>query len=98
MKQWPQLLANPLAIGLAILLNLCRSGGKEWSQWSGLNRRPTVYETVALPLSYIGFQFTTSQPKHELTDLIARHLRDASGSVYRTNSSKPTQAFMARYV
>ena len=25
-----------------------------WSQWSGLNRRPTVYETVALPLSYIG--------------------------------------------
>jgi hypothetical protein len=27
-----------------------------WSQWPGLNRRPTVYETVALPLSYIGFQ------------------------------------------
>jgi hypothetical protein len=27
---------------------------KEWSQWPGLNRRPTVYETVALPLSYIG--------------------------------------------
>jgi hypothetical protein len=27
----------------------------EWSQWPGLNRRPTVYETVALPLSYIGF-------------------------------------------
>ena len=27
-----------------------------WSQWSGLNRRPTVYETVALPLSYIGLQ------------------------------------------
>jgi hypothetical protein len=27
----------------------------KWSQWSGLNRRPTVYETVALPLSYIGF-------------------------------------------
>ena len=25
-----------------------------WSQWSGLNRRPTVYETVALPLSYTG--------------------------------------------
>ena len=25
-----------------------------WSQWPGLNRRPTVYETVALPLSYIG--------------------------------------------
>jgi hypothetical protein len=27
---------------------------KSWSQWSGLNRRPTVYETVALPLSYTG--------------------------------------------
>src|SRR5437870_3270543 len=27
-----------------------------WSQWPGLNRRPTVYETVALPLSYIGIQ------------------------------------------
>ena len=27
-----------------------------WSQWPGLNRRPTVYETVALPLSYIGAQ------------------------------------------
>ena len=34
---------------------LCQySPGTVWSQWSGLNRRPTVYETVALPLSYIG--------------------------------------------
>ena len=31
-----------------------------WSQWPGLNRRPTVYETVALPLSYIGIQ----KPRH----------------------------------
>jgi hypothetical protein len=30
--------------------------GWKWSQWSGLNRRPTVYETVALPLSYIGLR------------------------------------------
>lgn len=29
--------------------------GEKWSQWSGLNRRPTVYETVALPLSYTGW-------------------------------------------
>jgi hypothetical protein len=29
---------------------------RSWSQWSGLNRRPTVYETVALPLSYIGLR------------------------------------------
>src|SRR5207249_1363747 len=34
-----------------------------WSQWSGLNRRPTVYETVALPLSYIGAQ-SRNQGKH----------------------------------
>src|ERR1043166_1686232 len=34
---------------------------KEWSQWPGLNRRPTVYETVALPLSYIGVQKHTFQ-------------------------------------
>ncbi len=35
----------------------CRGGElgrRKWSQWSGLNRRPTVYETVALPLSYTG--------------------------------------------
>ena len=30
-----------------------------WSQWPGLNRRPTVYETVALPLSYIGLSCVT---------------------------------------
>lgn len=29
-------------------------GKTNWSRWSGLNRRPTVYETVALPLSYTG--------------------------------------------
>ena len=33
---------------------LCKSLILNWSQWSGLNRRPTVYETVALPLSYTG--------------------------------------------
>ena len=40
----------------------------EWSQWPGLNRRPTVYETVALPLSYIGiFQIDrdASEPHHD---------------------------------
>ena len=34
----------------------CKSLDMKWSQWSGLNRRPTVYETVALPLSYIGIR------------------------------------------
>ncbi|SVB62316.1 uncharacterized protein METZ01_LOCUS215170, partial [marine metagenome] len=27
---------------------------KKWSQRTGLNRRPAVYETAALPLSYVG--------------------------------------------
>src|SRR5258707_12841634 len=46
---------------LAAVLNVMKAhemaesiGFYEWSQWPGLNRRPTVYETVALPLSYIG--------------------------------------------
>src|SRR6266850_2380566 len=34
----------------------CCTRSRAWSQWPGLNRRPTVYETVALPLSYIGNQ------------------------------------------
>ena len=33
------------------LPNHCGGGSQEWSQLSGLNRRPTVYKTVALPLS-----------------------------------------------
>ena len=38
-------------------LDLCAGESpSEWSQWLGLNQRPTVYETVALPLSYIGVQ------------------------------------------
>src|SRR5271165_390448 len=49
-------------MGPAEVPNLCRTRGKEWSQWPGLNRRPTVYETVALPLSYIGFQFFQNEP------------------------------------
>jgi hypothetical protein len=28
-----------------------QAAGKDWSQLSDLNRRPTVYKTVALPLS-----------------------------------------------
>src|SRR5712672_2318234 len=36
------------------VLTPCCISSLKWSHWSGLNRRPTVYETVALPLSYIG--------------------------------------------
>ena len=46
----------------------------KWSQWPGLNRRPTVYETVALPLSYIGFQFSkTNRSRAVLTGLQSLH-------------------------
>ena len=40
---------------------------KEWSRWSGLNRRPTVYETVALPLSYTGFGDLFQAPRNRTT-------------------------------
>src|SRR5437868_6243046 len=49
--------------------------GVTWSQWPGLNRRPTVYETVALPLSYIGLScshfgsdlMSTDKPKGQMS-------------------------------
>ena len=37
-------------------------GKTNWSRWSGLNRRPTVYETVALPLSYTGDARCANEP------------------------------------
>ena len=37
-------------------------GKTYWSRWSGLNRRPTVYETVALPLSYTGHARSANEP------------------------------------
>lgn len=52
-----------------------------WSRWSGLNRRPAVYETAALPLSYTGAlptreNYSIARSKlqhiHELPQL-ARH-------------------------
>src|SRR6185437_16750673 len=50
--------ANTLKLSLKVdkpcFLSPCKTVAKKWSQWPGLNRRPTVYETVALPLSYIG--------------------------------------------
>ena len=63
---------------------------KKWSQWSGLNRRPAVYETAALPLSYTGLRGLakhrllvgqagwniTRRPKHVK---IAQHLTRSYG-------------------
>jgi hypothetical protein len=34
-----------------------------WSRWAGMIRRPTVYETVALPLSYIGLTAAQAVPQ-----------------------------------
>ncbi len=47
--------------GLLSRISLVSEG---WSQWPGLNRRPTVYETVALPLSYIGNQHCLNLPNY----------------------------------
>src|SRR5438067_1647404 len=49
-----RLLKNPLKPDRSFVLTPCSTRCSAWSQWPGLNRRPTVYETVALPLSYIG--------------------------------------------
>ena len=49
----------------------CRGAEREgWSQWPGLNRRPTVYETVALPLSYIGAPFQAETARQTLAQHI----------------------------
>src|SRR5437667_12551606 len=52
----PKALKLLLKVPFSRLLSPCSDSSKDWSQWPGLNRRPTVYETVALPLSYIGIQ------------------------------------------
>src|SRR5437588_10447428 len=61
-----------------MVLILCRRNGKEWSQWPGLNRRPTVYETVALPLSYIGLAIKIN----DLNRVISSGFRWFAYSVY----------------
>ncbi|SVC34496.1 uncharacterized protein METZ01_LOCUS287350, partial [marine metagenome] len=33
-----------------------------WSRRSGLNRRPAVYKTAALPLSYGGLEIVSMEP------------------------------------
>lgn len=45
---------SEMPMGLACQAAARVFASEGWSQWSGLNRRPTVYETVALPLSYTG--------------------------------------------
>jgi hypothetical protein len=62
---------SPPSLPKAELWRAIFARSKNWSQWPGLNRRPTVYETVALPLSYIG--------GHAGTD----HSFDKSSSIFR---------------
>ncbi|CAD5375462.1 hypothetical protein OF001_U10149 [Pseudomonas sp. OF001] len=31
-----------------------KEGGRDWSPWADLNRRPLPYQGSALPLSYMG--------------------------------------------
>ena len=54
---------------------------KTWSRRVGLNHRPTVYETVALPLSYAGSRQNTekSENRNRPATLIGRI---ADGVVY----------------
>ena len=57
----PHCLSIILHVGYNAGVPLMVQNHKYWSQWSGLNRRPTVYKTVALPLSYTGcHKFFTS--------------------------------------
>ena len=48
-----------------------------WSRLSGLDRRPTVYKTVALPLSYLGMtpiiDFPVYPAKRDSTTELSRH-------------------------
>ncbi len=37
-----------------------------WSRWSDLNRRPTDYESIALPLSYIGLLTIPTTIQHPI--------------------------------
>ena len=53
--RWP----DSAAIGLAHLPS-ADAGSGEWSRHSDSNRGPAVYETAALPLSYVGPGFTLS--------------------------------------
>ena len=45
------LLTVSLTLGRSEVLTPCCASSRNWSQLSDLNRRPTVYKTVALPLS-----------------------------------------------
>ena len=46
--------AAPAALGMGEVPEPFGPRGATWSRWRDLNPRPTVYETVALPLSYTG--------------------------------------------
>ena len=66
----------------------------KWSQWRGLNARPTVYETVALPLSYIGLNTVNTSGSYYGRakgpgKTFRNSCRDFSGSNFDVSGSKP---------
>lgn len=73
------LLKHPLEPRRAALPTSCGPSPRSWSQWPGLNRRPTVYETVALPLSYIGTLPHSKLYRH--AKLTGKHNSDMIGRV-----------------
>lgn len=50
----PALLKVSLTLGHLVSLTTGKSTTWKWSQRPGLNRRPLLYESIALPLSYAG--------------------------------------------
>jgi hypothetical protein len=59
-----------------------------WSRWSGLNRRPTVYETVALPLSYTGESMETPAGALDAGVLVVAHSLPGKSQVSHTRFSR----------
>src|SRR6267154_3672897 len=47
---------TPGLLSVAVVIRRVRKLLKTWSRRPGLNRRPTDYESVALPLSYVGLR------------------------------------------
>src|SRR5882762_6091245 len=61
--------------------------GEGWGQWWGLNPRPTVYETVALPLSYTGVDRPPLSKDRDRMRSLSAQKRTRQGKWRRTVSA-----------
>src|SRR5436189_5739364 len=77
------LLTLSLTVGLRVPVTYWKIPTWKWSQWPGLNRRPTVYETVALPLSYIGAQVRNSKETVRRSCLLPSRIQNNIGPAGR---------------